>query len=345
MTRSLRILALLLAFAAAAALWLWNAYQAQVAALHGPLGLSTALEYEVPSGASFTRVAEDLEARGWVPSARFLAWYADRQGQASAIKAGTYLLEPGMSALDAVALFVSGREVQYPFTIVEGWTFNQLRTALAAADRLEQTLDALDAAEIMRLLGRPERHPEGMFLADTYLFAPGTTDLQALERAHAALERTLRRTWEGRASDLPFDRPYQALILASIIEKETALAEERPRIAGVFVSRLRRNMLLQTDPTVIYGLGDRFDGDLRRRDLESDTPYNTYTRRGLPPTPIALVGPQALSAALQPDVDGSLFFVSRGDGSHHFSSSYDEHQRAVRCYQLRGSCAGLSGRE
>jgi UPF0755 protein len=343
MTRGLRIVLLLLAAAVAGALWLWQTYDEHVAALHRPFALDAEVEYEVPAGASFKRVAEDIAARGWVPSARFLAWYADRQGTAAAIKAGTYLLEPGMSALDAVALFVSGREVQYPFTIVEGWTFTQLRAALAAAERLEQTLDGVEAAEIMRRLGRPERHPEGMFLADTYLFPPGTTDLEALARAHAALRHALQGTWRARVPDLPLDEPYQALILASIVEKETALAEERPRIAGVFVSRLRRKMLLQTDPTVIYGLGERFDGNLRRRDLESDTPYNTYTRPGLPPTPIALVGPQALRAALNPDVDGSLYFVSRGDGSHHFSRSYDEHRRAVRCYQLDGRCSGVGG--
>jgi len=336
MKRAPRIAVLMLLAAGASALWLRHLHDAWVAELTRPMGVSEPLEYVVPGGSSFTRVAEDFAARGWVRSARFFAWHVRREGRARAIKAGTYLIEPGMSAVDAVALFVSGREVQYPFTIVEGWTFRQLREALAAAPRLERTLDGVDGTEIMRRLGRPDRDPEGMFLADTYLFPPRTSDLDALGRALAALERTLARSWGARSGDLPLEEPYQALILASIIEKETALAEERARIAGVFVERLRRGMRLQTDPTVIYGLGASFDGNLRRRDLESDTPYNTYTRGGLPPTPIALVGRDALRAALAPEVDGSLFFVSRGDGSHHFSRTYAEHQRAVRRYQLGG---------
>ena len=336
MKRGARIAVLLLLAAGGTALWLDRLHDEWVAALAAPLGVAEPLEYVVPAGASFGRVADDFAARGWVRSARFFTWHARREGQARAIKAGTYLIEPGMSALDAVALFVSGREVQYPFTIVEGWTFRQLRDALAAAPRLTQTLDGVDGAEIMRRLGRAERHPEGMFLADTYLFPPRSSDLDALRRALDALDRELERAWSARAADLPLDGPYEALVLASIIEKETALAEERPRIAGVFVSRLRRGMRLQTDPTVIYGLGASFDGNLRRRDLDSDTPYNTYTRRGLPPTPIALVGRDALRAALDPEVDGSLYFVSRGDGSHHFSRTYAEHKEAVRRYQLGG---------
>jgi UPF0755 protein len=323
-------------------------YREEVGRLNQPMHLGAAQDYEVPQGASFSQVSARMAQIGWVESPRFFAWYARHLGKARAVKAGTYRLAPGMSALDALALFVSGREVQYAFTIVEGWTFRELRAALAGAPQLTRTLPELDDSEVMAALGRPGRHPEGMFLADTYHFPPRTTDRAVLARAMAALERTLQQAWSGRPDDLPLEEPYQGLVLASIIEKETAAPHERSRIAGVFIERLRRGMLLQTDPTVIYGMGTRFDGNLRRRDLETDTPYNTYTRKGLPPTPIALVGREALAAAFHPLIDGTLFFVSRGDGSHQFSRTYAEHQRAVRRYQLGGgparkTAAGGSG--
>jgi len=331
------VLALLGALLGAGALWLAARYQAEEAALAAPMPIEHRSEFTVESGASFARVARQMHERGWIDSPRFLAWYARWQGKARAVKAGTYALAPGMSALDALERFVSGREVQYPFTIVEGWTFRDLRAALAREERLLQTLGGRDGEAVMAALGEPGRHPEGMFLADTYLFAPGTTDLELLARARRALERALAEQWAQRAPELPLEERYQALILASIIEKETADPGERPRIAGVFVARLRRGMLLQTDPTVIYGMGAAFDGNIRRRDLRTDTPYNTYTRKGLPPTPIAMVGVDSLHAALHPQVDGSLYFVSRGDGSHHFSRTYAEHRRAVARYQLGGA--------
>ena len=333
---ALRALLVLLALGGVAAGVAWQGCQEQVTALGEPMPVTSPLEFQVRPGTGFGRVSRDMAERGWVAAPQFLAWYARYLDKARSVKAGTYRLEPGMSALDALELFVSGREVQYAFTIVEGWTFRQLRVALAAEPRLEQTLAAADDAAVMQTLGREGVHPEGQFLADTYHYPPGGSDRLVLERALAAQEALLAKEWQGRAPELPLDRPYQGLILASIIEKETGRPDERRRISGVFVERLRRGMLLQTDPTVIYGLGESFDGNLRRRDLRADTPYNTYTRKGLPPTPIALVGRASLAAALHPEVDGSLYFVSRGDGSHQFSRSYAEHQRAVRRYQLGG---------
>jgi UPF0755 protein len=330
--RSVALLLLLAALCAAALKWF---HDREEQALLAPMGLTEAFEFTVAPGSSFSRVAEEMAQRGLVSSPRFFSWYARRAGKASAVKAGTYALQPGMTPLDALDVFVAGLEVQRPFTIVEGWSFADLRAALARSPHLEQTLQDLDAAQVMAALGRPGRHPEGMFLADTYLFPPGSSDASVLRRALAALESALDGAWQTRAADLPLDDADQGLILASIIEKETADPAERPRISGVFVERLRLGMLLQTDPTVIYGLGVAFDGDLRRRDLRTDTPYNTYTRKGLPPTPIAMVGLDAIRAAFNPRVDGSLFFVSRGDGSHQFSRTYDEHRRAVQRFQLR----------
>lgn len=310
-------------------------YELEERSIAAAMPLSAAIEFHIPSGTSMGGVARDLAARGLVDSPRFFTWYARSSGKAAQIKAGTYRLEPGMSAVAALDQFVLGREVQYPFTIVEGWSYRDLRAALRNASFLEQTLEGVDGAEVMRILGRPDVHPEGMFFADTYHVSPGTSDRAMLRRALRTLEQRLEAAWAERAPDLPLQSPYEALTLASIIEKETGADEERARIAGVFVTRLRREMLLQTDPTVIYGLGETFDGNLRRRDLRRDTPYNTYTRKGLPPTPIALTGAKALAAALHPEIDGSLFFVAKGDGRHHFSQSLAEHRRAVERYQIR----------
>jgi UPF0755 protein len=224
--------------------------------------------------------------------------------------------------------------VQYPLTLVEGWTFRQVMEALQADERLEHLIEDPSAEAVMARLGRRGVHPEGRFFPDTYHFTRGSSDLDILKRAHAAMERVLAEEWEARADGLPIESPDEALILASIIEKETGLASERAEIAGVFVRRLRLGMRLQTDPTVIYGLGDDFDGNLRRADLRNDHPYNTYVHAGLPPTPIALPGREAIRAALNPADGETLYFVARGDGSHAFSVTLEEHNRAVRKYQL-----------
>ena len=299
------------------------------------MGLTEAVKFKLNRGTSMRALAEEMHRRGWVEHARFFAWYAHRLGKASQIKAGTFALTPGMSAMDALNLFVSGRELQYAFTIVEGWSYLELRQALSRDPNLVQTLDGVDAQALMTRLNQAGRHPEGMFHAETYLYPADSTDLALLARALSTHQRRLQAAWANRQPDLPLDSPYEALTLASIIEKETAVAEERPRLAGVFVSRLRKGMKLETDPTVIYGMGDQYDGNIRRQDLRTDTPYNTYTRHGLPPTPIAMVGDAALHAAVNPVVDGSLFFVARGDGRHQFSPNYAQHRRAVQRYQIR----------
>ena len=291
--------------------------------------------YTVPRGTTITRVARDLEAMGVVESALRLELEARRSGAASRIKAGEYALEPGLTPIGLLDLLVAGTVVQHPFTIVEGWTFGELRRRIAHSSVFVQTLRGLSDDEVMARLGLGGVHPEGRFFPETYHFPSGTTDAQILQRAFRAMSAYLDAAWARRARDLPLMSPDEILVLASIVEKETGAAEERARIAGVFVSRLRRGMRLETDPTVIYGMGDRFDGNLTKADLRRDTPYNTYTRKGLPPTPIALASAAAIDAVVAPIEDGSLYFVSKGDGRHVFSTNYDDHRKAVRRYQLR----------
>ena len=305
--------------------------------LDTPLGVPTdGLVLEVKPGMGIGAIARELRRQpGLLHSTFYLEAYARFNGLAPRLKVGEYALAPGMTPRDLLERIATGQVIQYPLTVVEGWTFQQLRQALAAHPKIAQTLREASDAEIMARLDRPGRHPEGWFFPDTYHFPAGFTDEAFLRRALTAMEQHLTRAWSQRAADLPLDDPYQALILASIVEKETGLTAERPAIAGVFARRLRAGMLLQTDPTVIYGLGAAFDGDLRRRDLVTDTPYNTYTRKGLPPTPIALPGAGALEAAVHPAAGDALYFVADGQGGHVFSRTLDEHNRAVRRYQLR----------
>ena len=241
----------------------------------------------------------------------------------------------GLTPAALLDLLVSGKVIEYSLTLVEGWTFAQVLEATRSHPVLVQSL-APDAGpgDVMTALGHPGEHPEGRYFPDTYQFPRGTTDLQVLARSYDRMAEVLAREWDARAEGLPITDPYEALTLASIVEKETGRAEERPAIAGVFVRRLEKGMLLQTDPTVIYGLGDAFDGNLRRRDLERDTPYNTYTRAGLTPTPICMPGRDAIHAVLHPADGDALYFVATGDGGHHFSATLSEHNRAVRRYQL-----------
>lgn len=296
--------------------------------------LEAARTYTVAPGAGLIAVARDLERQGLIRHPRYLLWYARWRGVADDIKAGEYLIAPETTPPQFLDKLSRGDVIQYSLTIPEGWTFAQLMAAVNRHEKLVHTLADRDAAEIMAALGLPGQHPEGRFFPDTYYFAAGTTDVAFLRRAHQAMEERLAAEWADRAPGLPYKTPYEALILASIIEKETAVPEERRRIAGVFVRRLQRGMRLQTDPTVIYGLGEDYDGNLRRRDLRTDSPYNTYLRRGLPPTPIALPGAAALHAALHPEPGDALYFVARGDGTHHFSATVAEHNAAVKSYQL-----------
>ena len=288
----------------------------------------------VPPGSSVANLARQLEDQGVIGSALLLQVYARLSGTATRIKTGEYLIEPGTRPAAFMEQLVEGRVIQYALTIVEGWTFRQMLAAVRGHEKLEHTLDGLDGAAIMARLGAPGEHPEGRFFPDTYYFPLGTSDLAFLKRAFKTMEAQLSRSWTSRVDDLPLRKPYEALIVASIIEKETGLNSERREIAGVFIRRLRKGMPLQTDPTVIYALGEAFDGNLRRRDLKIDSPYNTYENKGLPPTPIALPGQASLDAAVNPAPGDSLYFVADGSGGHVFSSTLQEHNRAVRRYQL-----------
>jgi UPF0755 protein len=301
--------------------------------LNTPLPIAADAEWlQVPSGTPLHRVAAELSDRGLLDEPWLLALYGRFTGDATRIRAGEYQLTAGTTPLTLLAKLVAGEVYLHRFTIVEGSRFAEVLAALRAHPGIEAS--ELDGAAIMNALGAPGVHPEGQFFPDTYRFPLGTRDLEVLRIAHAALVTRLTAAWRNRSPDLNLSTDYEALILASIIEKETGLAAERKLIAGVFHERLRRNMRLQTDPTVIYGIGESFDGNLRRQDLERDTPYNTYTRAGLPPTPIALPGLPSIEAAVAPERTGAIYFVAtgRGDGSHYFSATLEEHERAVREY-------------
>lgn len=291
---------------------------------------------DVRPGTSLRAFARELSARGTLAEEHTFVAMAMATGRGKALKAGEYRFKDGLSASAILDQVVSGRVVEYPLVLLEGWTFNQYLLALDQAPRLQRVLKGLSPARVMERLGHPGEHWEGRFFPDTYNYSAGHTDLMILSRAYDKAQRYLESEWEQRDSDLPYKNAYEALIMASIVEKETGKKEERPMIAGVFQNRLRRGMKLQTDPTVIYGLGARFDGNLRRRDLVADTPYNTYTRLGLPPTPIAMPSAAAIHAVLHPVSTRALYFVSRGDGSHVFSESLKDHNDAVIKYQLGG---------
>jgi UPF0755 protein len=261
-----------------------------------------------------------------------LAW---EEGVIARLQVGEYAVGHGLTPIALLHKLEAGKVIQHRFTIVEGWSFRELRLALAKETALTQSIAGLPDEEVMRLVGAGGLHPEGQFLPETYHFTKGVSDVELLKRAHRALRQALAAEWEAREADLPLRTEYEALTLASIIEKETGVAAERAQIAGVFVRRLRLGMKLQTDPTVIYGLGTSFDGNLTRRHLQDATPYNTYSIFGLPPTPIALPGRDAIRAALHPADGDALYFVARGDGSHVFSATLTEHNRAVARYQLR----------
>lgn len=291
--------------------------------------------FQVAPGESLTGISRRLQADGLLPAPWLLRVWGRVSGDESRIRHGEYRLQPGLSVRDLLALLVSGRVVQYQVTLPEGITLAQALQRLAAAPALTRVLQGPEDPALLELVA-PHGDAEGLFLPETWHYQRGDTDLQLLARAHRALLATLQEAWEARREDLPFSEPYQALILASIIERETGVAEERGEIAGVFVRRLQRGMRLQTDPTIIYGLGTAYDGNLRRSHLQdADNPYNTYRHNGLPPTPIALPGRAAIRAALQPESGESLYFVARGDGTHEFSATLEEHRRAVRKYQLK----------
>lgn len=294
------------------------------------------LLFTVPAGADLSRVAARLASTGLVSNRAYFEWRVRWAGLAAALQAGTYEVLPLETPTDVLSKIVTGRTKTFTITFVEGTRFADLRQVLDAHAYVVHSLSERSDAEVMAALGLAGQVAEGWFFPSTYHFKADTTDLALLKRAHQRMQKLLHDNWQRRAAQLPYQTPYEALIMASIVEKETARAEERPAIAGVFVRRLQSGMKLQTDPTVIYGMGDTYKGNIRRADLERDTPYNTYTRKGLPPTPIALAGAAALKAALAPAPGNTLYFVARGDGSHQFSTSLAEHDDAVRRFQLRG---------
>ncbi len=297
----------------------------------------TQRSFNIKKGWSSKRVGNELQKIGVIDKPHWFYLYARLSEKGVGIKSGEYNITGNPTVPELIDVFVAGQTIQYSGNIIEGSTFKQIRARLAQNTDLVQTMDGMSNDEIMSAIGLDGQHPEGMFFSDTYQFPKNTTDIDFLKRANKLLQSVLEEEWEQRQEGLPLKTPYEALVLASIVEKETAEPSERPLIAGVFMSRLRIKMRLQTDPTVIYGMGDSYDGNIRRRDLRTDTPYNTYTRGGLPPTPIAMVGREAIRAVMQPEATSALYFVARHDGSgtHQFSETIEQHNAAVRKYQLK----------
>ncbi|MFY9185065.1 MAG: endolytic transglycosylase MltG [Limnohabitans sp.] len=302
--------------------------------LHHPMDTRQAtLDLSIEPGTSPKAIAQAVADAGAQTSPTLLyAWFR-LSGQSRQMRAGSYEIAPGTSPQRLLSMLVRGEESLRTVTIVEGWNWRQVRQALAKAESLQADSRTLSDEAVMAKLGRPGVAPEGRFYPDTYSYAKGASDLAVLQRAMKAMDKHLQQAWEARQPGAALQSPEQALILASIVEKETGKAQDRAQISGVFNNRLRIGMRLQTDPTVIYGLGEAFDGNLRRVHLTTDTPWNTYTRAGLPPTPIAMPGKAALLAAVQPAKTAAIYFVAKGDGTSHFSATLDEHNRAVNRYQ------------
>ncbi|TDX32289.1 UPF0755 protein [Modicisalibacter xianhensis] len=331
----MRLLKLFVTLAILVAALAYGAYAYWQSRLDAPVAIAEPTLYEVPRGASYHRIVADLAEQGIIAEAwpyKVLARIS--QDDLPQLRAGEFMIEPGMSGRELLSLLSSDRVVTYSLTIPEGWTFDDMRGALADAPKLVQSTGDMSNEEVMAELGHPDQHPEGRFFPDTYSYHKGISDLDILHQAYERMQAELNRVWETRDDGLPLDSPYEALIMASLIERETGVDGERREIAGVFVRRLERGMRLQTDPTVIYGMGDEYQGNITRADLRRATPYNTYVIDGLPPTPIALPGRAALEAAVDPAEGDTLYFVAKGDGSHHFSRTLSEHNAAVRRYIL-----------
>jgi peptidoglycan lytic transglycosylase G len=330
--RLLGLIALSLFFLIVTTALLYKEYQSF---LDTPLSIEKKTIFEVESGMSFTDVNTKLKSLKLTTDTGYFKILARHTGKANKIKSGEYLLSPGLTPNDLLNVLVSGKVIQYSFTLLEGWQLREMMQAIHATDLIEHTLLSNEPVNIMIELGFTDKVAEGLFFPDTYNFPKGSTDKEFLLRAYERLHDVLDEEWQTRAENLPYKTPYEALIMASIIEKETGLASERSTIAGVFVRRLNKNMKLQTDPTVIYAMGKQFNGNIRKKDLDIDSPYNTYRYKGLPPSPIALVGREAIHAALHPEKGKSLYFVAKGDGSHYFSETLKEHNQAVAKYQLK----------
>jgi UPF0755 protein len=333
MRKFLLVAGVLMAVAAGAAAIYWQRMNAAMIAA-GPH--TQPVQLQVKPGASVRGVLAELEKLGALSNRREIELRLRLRGWPQ-VKTGRYEIPAQASAEDILRQLQEGRVILETLTVIEGWTFADMRRAVEQHPHIEVTLRGKSVADLMTAIGHPGEHPEGRFFPDTYRFAAGTTDRELYALSYRKLAETLEAAWNARAEGLPLANPYEALTLASIVEKETGLPSERPRIAGVFVTRLRKNMRLQTDPTVIYGIGPGYDGNIRTRDLRTDTPYNTYTRHGLPPTPIALPSREAIEAATRPMETGDIFFVATGigDGSHVFSATLEEHNAAVQRYLAR----------
>ena len=317
------------------ALAVWWLYQDMQQQLKLPLKIDGSEYISIEPGMSLLAVAEGVAARGWLDYPLYLQLEGKIQGVDSLIKAGQYQVDTGTTALSFLGMIVAGRVTQHSLTVLEGWTFRQIMTAIHENRYIRRVLTSTKPVRVMAEIGYPGYSAEGRFFPDTYYFPAGTTDSEFLLRAFRQMETVLNEEWQHRMGGLPYRSPYEALIMASLIEKETAVADEREKIAGVFVRRLEKNMKLQADPTVIYALGESYDGDIRRSDLEFDSPFNTYRYKGLPPEPIAAAGRASIRAALQPEPGTAIYFVATGEnGRHHFSQTLAEHNSAVAKYQL-----------
>jgi UPF0755 protein len=291
------------------------------------------IAFTIPAGSNVGTAAQQISKAGAPVNPFMFSMLARVTQKASKIKAGAYELKPNTTPMALIDQLVRGEFAQESLTIIEGWTFRQMRQAVAASKSLKHDTAELSDRDLMAKISPDFKSPEGLFFPDTYLFAKGSSDLHIYKQAHALLMNRLAAAWERRDASLPYKTPYEALIMASIVEKETGQKSERSMIAAVFVNRLKQGMMLQTDPTVIYGMGESYAGNIRKKDLETDTPYNTYMRSGLPPTPIALPGVESLTAALGPAKSSALYFVSRGDGTSKFSDNLNDHNKAVNQYQ------------
>ena len=314
--------------------WFWHDMQQQ---LVSPINIETgtAISYNIKPGMNLKIIGEDLVQQGILEHPYYLILEGRLQGSESRLKAGEYLLRSGTTQRQLLEQFEAGKVVQHSLALIEGWSYKQIIQAVSNNEVLIKTLSDTDSKTVMSALGYAAVHPEGRFFPDTYHFPSGMTDVDFLQRAYEKMVEVLDEEWQQKAEDLPYKTADEALIMASIIEKETADANERAAIAGVFVRRLQKGMKLQTDPTVIYAMGDNYHGNIQRKDLKTDSPYNTYFYAGLPPTPIALPGIEAIHAALHPEQAETLYFVAKGDGSHYFSKTLKEHNRAVAKYQLK----------
>jgi len=330
--RVLRLTSLLLFFSLITGFLLYLDYQKF---LQTPLNIERDFIFIIDSGMSFSDLSKKLQSENIIEKNRYLEILARVTKRAHKIRSGEYNLTPGILPDELLNIFVSGKVVQYPLTLVEGWQIHEMLEAIKLNDVLEKKLSSYNPDELMKELGLTETTAEGLFFPDTYHFPKGTSDVDFLKRAYQRLQYVLDEEWQKRDSNLPYQNAYEALVMASIIEKETGLASERATIAGVFVRRLNKNMKLQTDPTVIYAMGRQFNGNIRKKDLDIDSPYNTYRYKGLPPGPISLVGREAINAALHPEAGKALYFVAKGDGSHYFSDTLNEHNKAVAKYQLK----------